>query len=86
VVLPIVRNFWRYKIAVKFNPKPGIARGVCRLDHTPEAAEAKQMNYQDRRVRIHREEMESLLNLKSKLDHEEAVSSFAQIKNWPTRP
>ena len=35
------------------------------------------MNYQDRRVRIHREEMESLLNLKSKLDHEEAVSSFA---------
>ena len=30
-----------------------------------------------RRVKIHREEMESLLNLKSKLDHEEAVSSYA---------
>jgi hypothetical protein len=35
------------------------------------------MNPQERRVKIHREEMESLLNLKSKLDHEEAVSSFA---------
>lgn len=35
------------------------------------------MDPQDRRVKIHREEMESLLNLKSKLDHEEAVSSYA---------
>ena len=46
------------------------------------------MNYQDRRVRIHREEMESLLNLKSKLDHEEAVSSFAaeyQKLGWVLR-
>ena len=36
------------------------------------------MDPQDRRVKIHREEMESLLNLKSKLDHEEAVSSYAE--------
>ena len=35
------------------------------------------MDPQDKRVKIHREEMESLLNLKSKLDHEEAVSSYA---------
>src|SRR5665648_587710 len=35
------------------------------------------MDAQDRRVKIHREEMESLLNLKSKLDHEDAVSSYA---------
>jgi hypothetical protein len=35
------------------------------------------MDLQDRRIKIHREEMESLLNLKSKLDHEEAVSSYA---------
>ena len=35
------------------------------------------MDLQDRRVKIHREEMESLLNLKSKLDHERAVSSYA---------
>lgn len=35
------------------------------------------MDAQDRRVKIHREEMESLLNLKSKLDHEGAVSSYA---------
>jgi len=35
------------------------------------------MDPQDRRVKIHREEMESLLNLKSRLDHEEAVSSYA---------
>ena len=35
------------------------------------------MDPQDRRVKIHREEMESLLNLKSKLDHEDAVSSYA---------
>ena len=35
------------------------------------------MNPQYRRVRIHREEMKSLLNLKSKLDHEETVSSSA---------
>ena len=32
----------------------------------------------DRRVRIHQEEMESLLNLKYRLDHEEAVSSYAE--------
>ena len=36
------------------------------------------MDSQDRRVKIHREELESLLNLKSKLDHEEAVSSYAE--------
>jgi hypothetical protein len=35
------------------------------------------MDPQGRCVKIHREEMESLLDLKSKLDHEEAVSSFA---------
>ena len=35
------------------------------------------MDPQGRCVKIHREEMESLLNLKSKLDHEETVSSFA---------
>jgi Bifunctional DNA primase/polymerase, N-terminal len=35
------------------------------------------MNLQNRRVKIHREEMESLLNLKSKFDHEEAVLSCA---------
>jgi hypothetical protein len=35
------------------------------------------MDPQGRRVKIHREEMESLLNLKSKLDHEEAVSNYA---------
>ena len=35
------------------------------------------MDLQGRRVKIYREEMESLLNLKSKLDHEEAVSSHA---------
>ena len=35
------------------------------------------MDPQNRRVKIHREEMESLLNLKSKLDYEEAVSSYA---------
>ena len=35
------------------------------------------MDSQERCVKIHREEMESLFNLKSKLDHEEAVSSFA---------
>jgi hypothetical protein len=35
------------------------------------------MESQGRCVKIHREEMESLLNLKSKLDHEAAVSSFA---------
>ena len=35
------------------------------------------MDPQGRRVKIHREEMESLLNLKSKLDHEEAVFSHA---------
>jgi hypothetical protein len=35
------------------------------------------MNFQDHRVTIGREEMESLFNLKSKLDHEEAVSSYA---------
>src|SRR5665647_2432922 len=35
------------------------------------------MDPEDRCVKIHREEMESLLNLKDKLDHEEAVSSFA---------
>jgi hypothetical protein len=35
------------------------------------------MDVQGRRVKIHREEMESLLNLKSRLDHEEAVSSYA---------
>jgi len=32
----------------------------------------------DRHVRIHQEEMESLLNLKSMLDHKETVSSFAE--------
>jgi len=36
------------------------------------------MDPQDRRVRIHQEEMESLLNLKSRLDYEEAVSSYAE--------
>jgi hypothetical protein len=36
------------------------------------------MDPKDRRVRIHQEEMESLLNLKSRLDHEEAVSSYAE--------
>jgi hypothetical protein len=35
------------------------------------------MDPQGRRVKIHQEEMESLLNLKSKLDHEEAVSNYA---------
>ena len=35
------------------------------------------MDPQDKRVKIHREEMESLFNLKSKLDHEETVSSYA---------
>jgi hypothetical protein len=35
------------------------------------------MDPQGRRVKIHREEMESLLNLKSKLDHEEALWSYA---------
>ena len=35
------------------------------------------MGLQDRRIKIHRGEMDSLLNLKSKLDHEEAVSSYA---------
>jgi hypothetical protein len=35
------------------------------------------MDPEDRRIKIHREEMESLLNLKDKLDHEEEVSSFA---------
>jgi hypothetical protein len=35
------------------------------------------MDLQDRRIKIHREEMDSLLNLKSKLDHEEAASSYA---------
>jgi hypothetical protein len=35
------------------------------------------MDFQDRGVIIHREEMESLLDLKSKLDQEEAVSSCA---------
>jgi hypothetical protein len=35
------------------------------------------MDPQDRRVKIHREELESLLNLKSKLDHETTVSSCA---------
>ena len=35
------------------------------------------MGLQDRNVKIHRQEMESLLNLKSKLDQEEAVSSCA---------
>jgi hypothetical protein len=35
------------------------------------------MDSQDRRITIHREEMESLLNLKSKLDHAEAVDSYA---------
>ena len=35
------------------------------------------MDPQNRSVKIHREEIESLLNLKSKLDHEEAVSSYA---------
>ena len=35
------------------------------------------MDFQGRSVKIHRGEMESLLNLKSKLDHEEAVSSYA---------
>jgi hypothetical protein len=36
---------------------------------------AKYMDPQDRRVKVHREEMESLLNLKSRLDHEKTVSS-----------
>ena len=35
------------------------------------------MQPQVRNVKIHREEMESLLNLKSRLDHEEVVSSHA---------
>jgi hypothetical protein len=35
------------------------------------------MDPQGRSVKIHQQEMESLLNLKSKLDHEEAVSSHA---------
>ena len=35
------------------------------------------MGLQGRSVKIHRQEMESLLNLKSKLDHEEAVASCA---------
>jgi hypothetical protein len=36
------------------------------------------MSTKDRQVRIHREEMESILNLKSRLDHQETVSSFAE--------
>ena len=36
------------------------------------------MDPKDRRVRIHQEEMESLLNLKYRLDHEEAVSSYTE--------
>jgi hypothetical protein len=35
------------------------------------------MDPQGRSVKIHREELESLFSLKSKLDHEEAVSSYA---------
>ena len=35
------------------------------------------MNPKDRHVKIHQEEMESLLNLKSMVDHKETVSSFA---------
>lgn len=34
------------------------------------------MDPQDRRIKIHREEMESILNLKSTLDHVETVSSY----------
>ena len=36
------------------------------------------MDPQDRRVKIHQGEMESLLNLKSMLDYQETVSSFAE--------
>jgi hypothetical protein len=35
------------------------------------------MDPKDRRVKTHQEEMKSPLNLKSRLDHEEAVSSYA---------
>jgi hypothetical protein len=35
------------------------------------------MEFQDKGVKIHREEMESILYLKSKLDHKDAVSSHA---------
>ena len=35
------------------------------------------MNLRDRRIKIHRKEMESLLNLKSRLDYEEVVSNHA---------
>ena len=36
------------------------------------------MDPKDRRVKIHQEEMESLLNLKSRLDYQETVSSYAE--------
>ena len=40
------------------------------------------MNPKDRRVKIHQEEMERILNLKSLVDHKETVWSYAKnIKN-----
>ena len=36
------------------------------------------MDPKDRRVKIHADEIESLLNLKSRLDYQETVSSYAE--------
>jgi hypothetical protein len=36
------------------------------------------MDPKGRRVRIHQEEMETLLNLKSRLDHKEAAASYVK--------
>jgi len=47
------------------------------------------MDSPDRRIKIHREEMESILNLKSRLDHEKTVSSYAakyQQLGWALQP